>query len=196
MLLQKGYDVCALVRPGSEKKLPKGCRVCPGDALDGNSFKDKIPPCETFIQLIGTPHPGPGKKKQFEQIDLVSVRESVKVSKASGVKHFIYLSVAEPAPVMDDYIKIRKQGEEMIRNSGMNATFLKPWYVLGPGHYWPYILLPFYKIFELIPGTRKTALRLAPVSIKTMVNSIIFAVENPPIGIRILEAEQIKKNNT
>lgn len=120
----------------------------------------------------------------------------MKVSKDSGVKHFIYLSVAEPAPIMNDYINVRKQGEEMIRNSGMNATFLKPWYVLGPGHYWPYILLPFYKIFELFAGTRDTALRLAPVPIKAMVNSIIFAVENPPIGTRVMKAEQIKKYNT
>lgn len=193
LLIGKGYDVYALVRSGSEKKLPKGCNVYFGNALDSNTFKDKIPPSETFIQLIGTPHPGPGKKKQFENIDLVSVRESVLAAKDSGIKHFIYMSVAEPAPVMHDYIHVRKQGEEMIRKSGMNATFLKPWYVLGPGHYWPYPLLPFFKILEFIPGIRDIVIRLGFVTIKNMINSIVFAVENPVDGIRYITAEQIKK---
>jgi uncharacterized protein YbjT (DUF2867 family) len=29
----------------------------------------------------------------------------------------------------------RTRCEEMIRESGLNATILRPWYVLGPGHY-------------------------------------------------------------
>jgi nucleoside-diphosphate-sugar epimerase len=99
-LIQMGYDVHALVRPGSEKKIPEGCNIVSGDAMDRNTFKDKIAPCETFIQLVGVAHPGPGKKKQFEEIDLVSVTESVAAAKEAGIKHFIYMSVAEPAPVI------------------------------------------------------------------------------------------------
>jgi uncharacterized protein YbjT (DUF2867 family) len=127
LLLQKGYKVYALIRKGSEGKLPKGCNAVTGNALDGSTFADKIAPCDTFIQLVGVAHPGPGKAEQFNKIDLVSVRESVKAAKAAGVKHFIYLSVAEPAPTMHEYIAVRKKGEEMITQSGMNATFIKPW---------------------------------------------------------------------
>jgi hypothetical protein len=39
----------------------------------------------------------------------------------------------------------------------MNATILRPWYVLGPGHQWPYLLLPMYKLMELLPSTREGA---------------------------------------
>ena len=85
VLLQMGYDVHALVRPGSENKLPEGCAVVSGNALDANSFKSKITPCETFIQLVGVAHPGPGKKKQFQEIDLASVTESVAAAKAAGI---------------------------------------------------------------------------------------------------------------
>ena len=37
-LLQHGYAVRALARPGSEKKLPHGCQVIQGDALDKRSL--------------------------------------------------------------------------------------------------------------------------------------------------------------
>ena len=42
LFLERGHEVRALVRPGSEKKLPPGCRPVSGDALDGNSYAGQI----------------------------------------------------------------------------------------------------------------------------------------------------------
>lgn len=193
LLVKSGYTVNALVRSGSENKLPAGCNPVTGNALDYETFKEKIIPSETFIQLVGVSHPGPGKKNLFKEIDLVSVTESVKAAKLSGIKHFIYISVAQPAPVMHDYINVRKQGEELIRQSGMNATILRPWYILGPGHYWPYIFLPFYKIMEMIPQTKRSARRLGLVTLKNMINCILYTVENPSRSVRIITTEKIKE---
>ena len=49
-LLQRGHQVRALVRKGSENKLPPGCDVVIGDALDQVTFIDKIFPADTFVQ--------------------------------------------------------------------------------------------------------------------------------------------------
>ncbi len=141
-LLQRGHEVRALVRPGSEKKLPAGCQAIPGDALDGKSYASKIAPADTFVQLVGVSHPSPAKAAEFRSIDLASGRSAVEAAKNAGVQHFVYISVAHPAPMMKAYIEVRSQCEAMIRRSGMNATILRPWYVLGPGHRWPYLLLP------------------------------------------------------
>jgi uncharacterized protein YbjT (DUF2867 family) len=53
---------------------------------------------------------------------------------------------------MKDYLAIRAEGEAMIRASGIPATFLRPWYVLGPGHRWPSVLTPLYWLCERIPA--------------------------------------------
>ena len=45
----------------------------------------------------------------------------------------VYVSVAHPAPVMRDYIAARTEAEDAIRKARVNATILRPWYVLGPG---------------------------------------------------------------
>jgi uncharacterized protein YbjT (DUF2867 family) len=37
-LVRRKYAVQALARHGSERKLPHGCKVIAGDALDKNSF--------------------------------------------------------------------------------------------------------------------------------------------------------------
>ena len=60
-LLQRGHEVRALVRPGSEKKLPAGCQAILGDAVDGKSYASKLPPSDTFVQLVGVSHPNPSK---------------------------------------------------------------------------------------------------------------------------------------
>src|ERR1041385_4151892 len=152
-LIERGHEVAALVRPGSERKLPSGSRAVPGNALDQSTFTNRIKPADTFVQLVGVPHPGPAKAKEFRAIDLVSARESVAAAVAAGVDHFVYVSVAQPAPVMKVYQDVRAQGEAMIRASGMKATLLRPWYILGPGHRWPYFLVPAYWLFEWFPAT-------------------------------------------
>ena len=48
-LLARGHSVRALVRSGSENKLPAGCDVVLGSALDATSYAHQISPCHTFI---------------------------------------------------------------------------------------------------------------------------------------------------
>ena len=192
-LIERGHEVTALVRRGSEKKLSAAARAVIGDALSQVTFKDMIKPADTFVQLVGVPHPSPAKAEQFKSIDLVSVRESVAAAKAAGISHFVYLSVAQPSPIMKVYIEVRAEGERMIRESGMNATFIRPLYVLGPGHRWPYVLMPAFWICEMIPSTRAGAERLIPVTLKQTLCALMESIENPCRGICILEAPQIRR---
>jgi uncharacterized protein YbjT (DUF2867 family) len=192
LLLDRGHDVCALVRAGSEKKLPVGCQPILGNALDGSSYAGQIKPADTFVQLVGVAHPSPAKAAEFRQIDLASGKSAVEAARAAAVQHFVYISVAQPAPVMKDYIKVRSECETMIRQSGMNASILRPWYVLGPGHRWPYLLVPFYKLMELIPQTRPGATRLGLVTLEQMTQALLCAVENPPPNVRIIEVPEIR----
>jgi uncharacterized protein YbjT (DUF2867 family) len=57
LLAKRGGDVVALVRPGSEHKLPAPCMPVLGDALDGASYDRHLAGCDTFIQLVGVAHP-------------------------------------------------------------------------------------------------------------------------------------------
>jgi uncharacterized protein YbjT (DUF2867 family) len=164
-----------------------------GNALEMNSYRERIRPAETFVHLVGVSHPNPSKADQFRAIDLTSVQVAVPSAVAAGIRHFVYVSVAQPAPVMQAYIQVRAECEALIRDSGLNATFLRPWYVLGPGHRWPYLLLPMYWIFERIPFTRETARRLGLVTLKQMIAALVWAIENPCQGIRILGVSHIRQ---
>jgi len=191
-LLERGHEVRALVRAGSEKKLPPGCTPLLGNALDGTSYAGKISSAETFVHLVGVAHPSPAKAAEFRKIDLVAGLAAVATAKVAGVRHFVYLSGAHPAPVMKDYIAVRVECEAAIDAAGLNATIVRPWYVLGPGHRWPYLLLPIYKIAELVPNTRESAQRLGLVTLEQMTRALTAAVENPARGIRIMSVADIR----
>ena len=192
LLAAKGHEIRALTRKESAHKLPPGCTPVFGDALDKSTFINQIPSAETFIQLVGVAHPSPSKGKEFRSIDLVSGRESVAAAKAAGIKHFIYVSVAHPAPMMKDYIAVRTEVESLIQSSKMNATILRPWYVLGPGHRWPYMLIPAYWIAERIPATREAARRLGLVRLAQMLTALVNAAGTLPQGVRIVGVPEIR----
>jgi uncharacterized protein YbjT (DUF2867 family) len=191
-LKTRGHRVRALVRAGSEHRLPSGTEALIGNALDASGWAARVGPADTLVHLVGTPHPSPSKASQFQAIDLPSIRASVDAATGGGVKHFVYVSVAHPAPIMQAYIAVRMQGEEMIRTAGLNATILRPWYVLGPGHWWPYALVPLYAAARLIPSTRDGALRLGLVTHEQMLGALVAAVESPPSGIRIVQVPEIR----
>jgi uncharacterized protein YbjT (DUF2867 family) len=103
--------------------------------LESASYIDQIAPADTFVQLVGVAHPSPAKAAQFRETDLVAGRAAVQAAREVSVRHFVYLSVGQPAPMMKAYIQVRAECEAAIRAAGLNATILRPWYVLGPGHW-------------------------------------------------------------
>jgi len=90
-LIERGHQVRALARPGSEQKVPEGRAVVLGDALEEASFADRVAPSDTFIQLVGVSHPSPAKAAEFRSIDLVSARASISAAARAGVNHFVYV---------------------------------------------------------------------------------------------------------
>jgi uncharacterized protein YbjT (DUF2867 family) len=193
VLIEKGHAVHALVRPGSEARVPSGATAVVGSALDESTFAHAVPRAATLVHLVGTPHPSPSKAAEFHRVDAASIRATVTAARAAGARHLVYVSVAHPAPIMHAYIAVRQEGEALVHALGIPATILRPWYVLGPGHYWPYLLLPAYAILQRLPQTRDGARRLGLVRREAMVAALVRAIEAPPAsGVRLVEVPEIR----
>src|SRR3989442_919900 len=86
--------------PPAPAKAPAGCDIVVGDPFDRRTFTNAVAAGDTFLQLVGVPRPSPAKARQFVQIDLRSAGESIRAARAAAAAHFVYVSVAQPAPVM------------------------------------------------------------------------------------------------
>ncbi|MEF8722361.1 MAG: NAD(P)H-binding protein [Candidatus Accumulibacter delftensis] len=190
-LLARGHRVQALARKESAHRIPPGAETVLGDALDSASFASAIA-ADTLVHLIGTRHPSPAKAVSFQAVDLASVDAALDAARDAGIRHLVYVSVAHPAPLMQAYIAARQAAEDRIRSSGISASILRPWYVLGPGHRWPVLLVPCYAMLERLPATRETALRLGLVTREQMLRALVACVEQGPSGIRVLDVAAIR----
>lgn len=193
LLLERGHDVTALVREVSGKKVPAGCRVVVGNPLKAETFAESVQGNHALVQLVGVPKPSPWKGEQFRAVDGPSARASIAAASTAAVRHFVYVSVAHPAPIMREYIAVRRDCEAAIAAAGLVATVLRPWYILGPGHWWPLALLPVYRVLERVPATREAAMRLGLVSIREMLAALLWSIEQPPVETRVIEVPEIRR---
>src|SRR5262249_33071546 len=102
-LLGRGHQVRALVRPGKAQRVAPGAESVELDPFDVNELAPALQGCNTVVHLIGTPHPNPSKAAEFLRVDLASARVCIAAAArcAPALPHFVYVSVAHPAPVME-----------------------------------------------------------------------------------------------
>jgi uncharacterized protein YbjT (DUF2867 family) len=193
---RRGHHLKALVRAESAHSLPPDVPHVVGNAFAVEHLERALSPGDTLVHLIGTPRPNPSKARQFREVDLASAEIAARAAANVGAGHIVYVSVAHPAPVMHAYIAARAQAEAAFRATGIPVTILRPWYVLGPGHWWPAMLLPVYKILELVPSKRAAALRLGLVTHAQMSAALMRAIEDGPSGIRVIEVPEIRRMKT
>lgn len=194
VLLARGHDVRALVRPGSESSLPTGAAAVVGDVFSADSYERAIPRGGIVIHLVGTPRPSPSKAAEFERVDFAAARECIAAGRSAGARHFVYVSVAHPAPVMRAYVGVRRRVEALLAGSGMPHTILRPWYVLGPGHRWPMALVPLYWLAGAVPSMRDGARRLGLVTLPQMIAALAWAVDTARDDSRVLGVPDIRKS--
>ncbi|MGH9200518.1 MAG: SDR family oxidoreductase [Vicinamibacterales bacterium] len=196
-LVARGNDVTALARPESRVRVPNGAQIVEGSALLATDIARALSPRCTLVVLAGTPRPNPFKARQFLDVDLAAARAAAEAAERhQGVGHIVYVSVAHPAPVMKAYIDARVAGERLLGATGIRLTILRPWYVLGPGHRWPYGLVPMYWLLERVPPTRASARRLGLVTRDELVLALVRAIEQPASRDRIIEVPEIRKSTT
>ena len=169
-----------LTRAESAGRVPSGAAAVVGDALDAPRSSTSCAPATRSCISSARRIPRPPRPPSSDASICPSILASVAAARHAGAAHVVYVSVAQPAPVMHAYIAVRPQGEAALAASGLTATVLRPWYVLGPGHWWPLALVPLYAIARLVPATRAGAERLGLVRLDQMVSALVRAVEQPP----------------
>src|ERR1022692_1732364 len=104
-----------------EAKLPTGAIPVIADAFAAKSSQDEMR-AFNICSIAWCSPPGAKEKELFKNIDLAPAEASAIAAKHAGVKHFVYISVAQtPAKIMQDYQQSRAVGEEAIINAGLSA---------------------------------------------------------------------------
>jgi NADH dehydrogenase len=135
-LIKSGYAVVALVRKGSEPKLPEGIAgsitVVDGDIRTPESYRDALQSCNAIINLPGLLREFPKRGITFEGVHFLGTKFLVDEAQKSGITRFIQMSargVREGASPKYQETKLR--AEEYLKSSRLQWTVFRPSLMFG-----------------------------------------------------------------
>jgi NADH dehydrogenase len=135
-LVQKGHQVRALVRPGSEHKLkrPDDVETIAGTVDEVADLIQGMQGCDAAIHLVGIIRAFPSQDITFERMHTeatANVIEAAKEAKVPQLLHMSALGAREDGPT--PYLTTKFAAEELVRQSGLNYTIFRPSLIFGRG---------------------------------------------------------------
>ncbi len=135
-LVEKGHQVVALVRPGSENKLkkPDGIEVVTGDVTEIVDLTQGMKGCDAVIHLVGIIRSFPSKGITFERLHTEATANVVAAAKETGISRLLHMSALgarEDGPT--PYLRTKFAAEELVRQSGLSYSIFRPSLIFGRG---------------------------------------------------------------
>ena len=174
---EQGLPVRALVRhPEKAADLKAlGAELAPGDINDTASLEKACAGVERIVHLVGIIQETP--RATFEKIHVEGTRNLLQAAKTAGVRHFLYQSALGTRPgAKSEYHKTKWQAEELVRESGIPFTILRPSLIYGPGDQFTLRLAQMIARSPVLPVIGSGKSKVQPIYIDDVVNCIVKAV--------------------
>ena len=135
-LVRAGHRVVALVRKGSEQKLPEGnagtITIVNGDIHKPESYRDALHSCGAIINLPGLLREFPNKGITFEGVHFLGTKFLVAEAQKMGTPRFIQMSaLGVRLGAKPKYQETKFRAEEYLKASGLRWTIFRPSLMFG-----------------------------------------------------------------
>jgi nucleoside-diphosphate-sugar epimerase len=113
--------------------------------------------------------------REFGRINVEGTRNCIAEAKAAGVRHFIYISSASVTyPRPTPYSLSKSKAEELVKNSGLHYTIIRPTLVYGPTGGQEFDnYLGYLKKFPIIPFIGKGRALKRPVYVDDVISGLV-----------------------
>jgi uncharacterized protein YbjT (DUF2867 family) len=132
-IAEAGHGVRALVRPGSEDRLPAGVTAMSGDVTDPVSLMSAADGVDAIVNLVAILN---GSDAQFEAVNTGGPRNVVAAAERAGVRRLLHMSAAgvnERNAPRTRYWKTKLAGKQAVMESALDWTVFEPSFVFGKG---------------------------------------------------------------
>jgi NADH dehydrogenase len=169
-LVEKGHQVKALVRPGSEHKLkrPDDVETIPGTVEEIADLIQGMQGCEAAIHLVGIIRAFPSRDITFERLHTEAAANVIGAAKEAKVQRLLHMSALgarEDGPTA--YLRTKFAAEELVRQSGLNYTIFRPSLIFGRGGEAIKMFADMVKKY-VVPIIGDGQYRFQPVSVTTV----------------------------
>ncbi len=176
-LRQEGLPVRTLTRhPDRAQPLKDlGVEVVLGDISEKVSLEKAAEGIERVIHLVGIIQEIPGVT--FRGVHVEGTRNVIEAARKAGVRHFFHQSALGTRPgAKSEYHRTKWEAEELVRQSGIPHTILRPSLIYGLGDGFTTRLSEMLKLVPVMPVIGSGKSRVQPVYIDDVVSCMVKAV--------------------
>jgi NADH dehydrogenase len=185
-LLDRGHEVVSLSRGlytrGSGLPAHNKLSHVHANVTDTSELTRAFAGCTAVVHCAGTSE---DPSQTFEQVHVQGARSAVAAAQQSGVQKFVLVSYLHARPnVRSAYHTTKWEGEEIVKQSGLNYTILKAGLVYGEGDH---LLNNLGNLLRKLPvfatvGLREKTVRL--IAVEDLVSVILAALTDDRLSRR------------
>jgi uncharacterized protein YbjT (DUF2867 family) len=156
-----------------------------GNILDPDSLKKGMQGCKILINCVGIIIET--KAQTFQKMHVNAVKNLVDAAKANEIYKIIHISALGTSnkPV-SEYFRTKFEGEEIIKNSGIKFTIIRPSLIFGNGDKFFPVLKKLIKL-PLTPVIGKGKNRFQPIFVNDLSKFVKICLWDKNTDNRILE---------
>ncbi|MBS1956943.1 MAG: NAD(P)H-binding protein [Cyanobacteria bacterium SZAS-4] len=133
--------------------------------------------CDTLAHMVGINREA--QRGDFQRVHVETTKTVIHAALRARVKKIIYVSYLRARPrAFSSYYKSKWEAEELIRNSGLDYTILKPGIIYGTGDS---MLTSIKRTLDMLPGVAifpsvgLMEKKMSPIAVEDMVHILIAA---------------------
>lgn len=132
---ERGHDVTAMARTPDESVLPAGVETVAGDVTAYDSIEGAFEGKDAVVNLVSlSPLFKPPEGASHEAVHLGGTKNVVRAAEEHGVEKILQMSGLQADPYGPTaYLRAKGRAEEVVRESDLRWTILRPSVVFGEG---------------------------------------------------------------
>ena len=179
-LAARGYRVRVPTRNRERAKgliLLPTVDVVPANVHDPEALRQAISGNEAVLNLVGVLHDGRGEES-FAAAHVELARKVVAACRECGVRRLLHVSALNADPGGPSaYLRSKGEAERIVRESGLDATVLRPSVIFGPGDRFLNMFATLLRIFPVVPLGSPGA-RFQPVYVEDVAAVALHSLED------------------
>ena len=181
-LLERNIEVRAYTRGSSNWKdasisdlRRRGVEITLADILDEDKLSQAVQGCTAIINLIGIFKERDGSK--FEAVHIEAVKRLLALAQEHGVQRFIHVSCLGSAEhSVSPYLETKWAGEQLVLQSDLYWTILKPSFMFGEKFPLMEWLSPLVKFKPFMPIIGSGLNEVQPVSLDDVARCLVECI--------------------
>ena len=180
-LLNRGHELSLLVRRrGPGGPVAKGVEQIEGDVTCLESFEKGVEGYEAVINLVGIIREFPARGVTFERLHMQATANMLAAAKKGGVRRYLQMSaLGTRSDAVSAYHKTKFRAEELVRDSGLEWSIMRPSLIYGPKDAFINMLADQLRLAPIMPVMGDGRYRLQPIHAADVVRCFALALEQP-----------------